>query len=401
MNIIPRVYPSGRKAWQVLGVRVKGKRKQPCFKTKEKAEAWLAAEKLKLRAHGGLGGDITGAEMAEIVVSRKRLSEVGVTISEAVEFYLKHATRLREEITVPEMIERFRESRQKLKKSDRYVKQLKVSLGSLGELHPLTKAHELTQDDVETWLAANAKNWGPVTRDNYLGDVSAMYGWACGKTRGYARMNPAKDVERVNPRRGKIIALHVDRATELLQAAAEQRRWRVLGYVVLGMLGGIRPAEIERLDWEAVDLDEKHVIVLATDAKTAARRVVDLTDEAVAWLRLIPMPLRSGPILAKKGWVDEWTIFRRELGWNVGRKTKHLVPPVAPMVHGKWPHDAMRHTFASMHWAEHQNEALLQVQMGHRSAKMIHEHYRAVKTRAEASIFWRFTPSLELMKLLS
>ncbi len=393
MKIIPRVYESGRRAWQVLLPRVKGKRKQPCFSTREKAEIFMAAEKVKLKSHGGMGGDIRGAEMAEIVVARKRLEDVGATLSEAVEFYLKHATRLREEITVPELIERFWESRERMKKSVRYVRQLKVSLGTLGLLFPLTKAHELTQDDVEAWLGAHSHSWGPVTRDNYLGDVSAMYEWGRGKTRGYARINPAKDVERVNARRGQIVALDVERATELLSEAAEQKRWRVLAHVVFGMLGGIRPAEIERLNWNAVDLDERHVIVMAEDAKTAARRVVDLTAEAVAWLRLIPVECRVGMITPKKGWVDEWIVFRRELGWDVGRKgSKHLPPPVAKMVHGRWPHDALRHTYASMHYAEHQNEALLQVQMGHRSAKMIHQHYRAVKTRAEAALFWRFGP---------
>ncbi len=397
MKIIPRVYGSGKRAWQVLLPRVNGKRKQPCFSTREKAEAFMAAEKAKMRSHGELGGDITGGEMAEIVVGRKRLAEVGASLSEAVEFYLKHATRLREEITVPELIERFRESREKMKKSTRYVRQLKVSLSTLGLLFPLTKAHELTQDNVEDWLAANAQNWGPVTRDNYLGDVSAMYEWARGKTRGYARINPAKDVERVNARRGQIVALDVERATELLSEAAKQKQWRVLAHVVLGMLGGIRPAEIERLNWTALDVDERHVIVMAEDAKTAARRVVDLTAEAEAWLRLIPVECRMGMITPKKGWVDEWTVFRRELGWDVGRKkSKHLPPPVMPMVHGRWPHDALRHTFASMHYAQHQNEALLQVQMGHRSAKMIHQHYRALKTRAEAALFWSFGPPPEI-----
>lgn len=43
IKIIPRIYDSGRRAWQVLMPRVNGKRKQPCFKTREKAEAFLAA----------------------------------------------------------------------------------------------------------------------------------------------------------------------------------------------------------------------------------------------------------------------------------------------------------------------------------------------------------------------
>jgi len=390
MKIIPRVYPSGRKAWQVLLPRVDGKRKQPCFKTKEKAEAFLAEQKQKLARHGSLGAEIVGKEMAAIVAVREKLRAAGATIEEAAEFYLRHAARLKEELKLAELVERFRQSRRELRLSDRYVTQLGVSLGSLARFYPVKLAHEVTQANIESWLRAHG--WGPKTCNNYLGDVAAMFEWAKGGGRGYVRMNPALEIERQKWVRGKIEVLPVVRAKELLQYAAEQREWRVLAHVVLGMLAGIRPAEIERLAWSAVDLEERTVIVLATDAKTAARRVVDLTPAAVAWLRLIPQELRVGEIIEPSGWVDEWTVFRRELGWDVGRKAKHLPVPVAPMRHGRWPHDAMRHTFASMHYAVHQNELLLQTQMGHRSARMLHQHYRAVVTRAEALEFWGFAP---------
>jgi integrase len=58
----------------------------------------------------------------------------------------------------------------------------------------------------------------------------------------------------------------------------------------------------------------------------------------------------------------------------------------------EWPHNAMRHTFASMHYAAYENEAKLQVQMGHESAAMLHRNYRAIKTRTEAAAFWDLRP---------
>lgn len=409
MRVRRRVYESGQVAFQLdLGV-VNGRRVQKAFATKEAAMNALRAERAKRERHGTLGDAVTSEEMAEIVVARARLRDCGASLLEAVEFYLLHATRLREEITVAELVRRFREDRAARGKSERYVRQLGVSLGNLARFFPLKKAHEMTQSDVETWLRSNA--WRGKTHNNYLGDVAALFEWAKASTRGHVRMNPTREIERVTWRAQGIVALKVEQCEELLREAVKQQRWRVLSHVVLGMLAGIRPAEIERLKWDAIDLNERTVVVMAQDAKTAARRVVDLTEEAVAWLRLIPEGMRDGGrgmrdgglgmrVIERKGWVDEWTVFRRGLGWDVGGERKHLPKKNkadksvrAPFGgHGRWPHDALRHTFASMHYAFHQNEALLQVQMGHRSARMLHQHYRAVVTPGEARRFWALRP---------
>lgn len=394
MKIRVRKYESGKICYQLDLGKVHGKRVQKAFDTKMAAEKEMKRERKRRAAHGALGGDLLGDELAEIVMARARLRECGASIAEAVEFYLKHATRLREEVLLPDLVTRFRADRMNRGKSERYVSQLGVSLGNLARFYPLKKAHELTQHDVELWLSSNG--WKGKTHNNYLGDVAAMFEWACATSRGHARTNPTREIERMTWRGKRIVALEVQRCEELLAMAAEQERWRVLGYVVLGMLCGIRPAEIERLYWDAVSLEERTVVVLATDAKTAARRVVDLTAEAVEWLRLIPGAMRderSGMrVIERKGWEDEWVIFRRELGWEVGRGARHLPPTTAVVRHGRWPHDALRHTFASMHYAQHRNEALLQVQMGHRSARMLHQHYRAVVTPAEARRFWGLRP---------
>ena len=45
-----------------------------------------------------------------------------------------------------------------------------------------------------------------------------------------------------------------------------------------------------------------------------------------------------------------------------------------------------------LHYAMHQNEALLQTQMGHESKEELHRHYRAITTRAEAGRFWKLMP---------
>lgn len=393
MKIRRRVYASGKVAYQLdVGV-VDGKRVQKSYPNAAAARRALKRLERARERHGALGADLSPAEMAEIVAVRARLRAAGATLTEAAEFYLAQAGRLKERLLLPELARRFRDDREARKKSVRYVRQLKVSLDSLAELYPLKHADEVTQEDVEKWLRAHPA-WSVKTRANYLGDVGAMFEWALGKPRGHARVNPTLEIERDSWHREEVGTLHVDRCAELLRAAVAQGAWRILAYAVLGMFGGLRRAEIERLEWGRINLDEGTVVVGAADAKTAARRVVDLTANAVAWLKLIPEERRQiGKVIRITGFVDAWTVFRRELGWDVGHNGRKNIPPsdVKP-VHGSWPGNALRHTFASMHYAQHQNEAVLQVQMGHRSAKMIHQHYRAVKTRAEAAAFWALAP---------
>lgn len=392
MKIRQRTYRSGKVGWQLdLGV-VEGKRVQRAFETKTEALEALARERKRRVAHGAMGGSLRPEEMVEFLHARQRLRESGaeVSIGEVVEWYLRQAPRRREGIAVPELVRRFRESRDELGLSQRYVGQLGVSLGSLARMFPLRLAHELTARDVRAWL--DAGGWQAKTMNNYLGDVSAMMEWAMGKSRAYVTENVTLEIERRKWTRGAVRALSVGQCEELLREAVKQERWRVLAYLVLGMLGGIRPAEIERLRWDAIDLEERTVIVLATDAKTAARRVVDLTENAVAWLRCGMRKAERGMVIERKGWEDEWVVFRRSLGWEVGGVKRHLPKSEAQPVHGRWPHDALRHTFASMHYAMWQNEAALQVQMGHRSARMLHQHYRAVVKPEEARRFWGLRP---------
>jgi integrase len=147
----------------------------------------------------------------------------------------------------------------------------------------------------------------------------------------------------------------------------------------------------------AINLDEGTVIVLAETAKTGSRRVVDLSDNAVAWLRSVERPVGR---LCVGRWSERWRAFRRGCGWGVGADDKgerslafKAAVKAVPVTRGRWRADVLRHTFASMHYAHFQDEGLLKAQMGHwERADTLHRYYRALKTRAEAGAFWELRP---------
>jgi integrase len=64
-------------------------------------------------------------------------------------------------------------------------------------------------------------------------------------------------------------------------------------------------------------------------------------------------------------------------------RTRSLVP---------WPHDALRHSFASYHLAKFQNAPALALELGHQSNALIFSNYRRRVTEAEATEYFNLVP---------
>lgn len=387
MKIRRRVYASGKVAWQLDLGESGGKRVQRSYGSEKAALKAMADARKTMARHGAAGALFSPGEMAEIVIAKERLEAVGASISDAVEHYLRSGSAVRESVTVEELVRRFRAAKEDDGCSSRYLRQLGVSLGAFAKHCGSTAASGIVREDVETWLRSNS--WSPKTRNNYVGDVRALCEW--GRTRGLIRTNPVVGISRAKLGDGEIGTLSVGQCGALLRGGLA--RPDVMGFIVLGMFGGLRPAEIQRLDWSAVDLRARTVVVAGSQAKTRRRRVVDLCPNAVAWIKASKVE-RNGKIVGR-WWDARWRLFRAAMGWDVGVGEKGVKRRDSKPIHGPWPHNALRHTYASMHYAMHQNEALLQAQMGHENAAMLHRHYRALRTRSEAAKFWALRP-LEL-----
>ena len=65
-----------------------------------------------------------------------------------------------------------------------------------------------------------------------------------------------------------------------------------------------------------------------------------------------------------------------------------------------WPHNAMRHTLATMHLAHFKDEKRLQLLLGHVDAGLIYSNYRGLETPANAAKFWALRPRLWGLALL-
>src|SRR5207247_8917455 len=76
----------------------------------------------------------------------------------------------------------------------------------------------------------------------------------------------------------------VDELRSLLESA-QSIAPDVVPMLAIRTFAGLREAEIERLDWNEVDLARGHIEVTAAKAKSARRRTVPILPNLAAWLR--------------------------------------------------------------------------------------------------------------------
>jgi integrase len=131
-------------------------------------------------------------------------------------------------------------------------------------------------------------------------------------------------------------------------------------------------AELERLDWNAVDLERKMIEVRAGQAKTASRRVIPISDNLAAWLTPLE---RKGKIV----------------------RTKELqthVPALARALKIGWPRNVLRHSFISYRIADVKSADQVALEAGN-SPSIIFKHYRELTTEEQAEKWFSIMPKKE------
>lgn len=398
MKVRARKLPSGKLSWQLDCGKINGRRVQINFKTKEAAEAEKISRTAELKLHGASAFQLSGEDRVRMVVARDKLGAAGASIEDAVSFYLKHAKPVGEPITFAALWKGCRAAKEDEGKSVEYLRQLKsVGKAFARAGHGEKLSHEIGKEDVRGWLKAN--HWAPKTWNNYLTDLKTIFSW--GIAHGHLKLNPCEGIERKTTQDGEIRFLSVDECARLLTRAAAPKpplprydakgRWLALKpedesfqdflpLITLGLFCGPRPdKELGGMPCSDIKLDEGHelIVITAGRAKSRRRRTVDLPANAVAWLKFAQ---------ENCGWTMEGKLQPR----NFKKRWKRLREQCG--LFADWPHDAMRHTFATYEYALEQNEAKLQVKLAHRSAQMLHAHYRGLTTPQEARRFRELMP---------
>jgi integrase len=294
------------------------------------------------------------------------LQPFGKSLRDAGDFFLKYLREAHKSITVEALVTEALAMQKRINRSQDHQNDLKGRLGHFCEKFGTLPVRTVQTKEIEEWL--HALRLAPQSFNNYRARVSSLFGY--GVKCGYLDRNPVSAIDKMKSVDQAPGIFTVDELRLLLEKAPAE----LLPMFAIGAFAGLRTAEVVRLEWSDVDLRRGHINIAATKSKTARRRLITMAPNLRAWLA--PYASHTGRL------------------WTKHRDNYHFVVTHFWKAAGlaEWPHNVLRHSFASYHLAKHQDAPRLALDMGHVSPHMIFSNYREIVTPEEAEQYWQIFP---------
>ena len=328
---------------------------------------------------GRAGFSLTKQQYDDAVTALGILKPFGVTLEHVASYFARHEKPKSGDIIVSALVDQYVEEKRKgtnakggLPVRDRSLEDIQCRLGRFARTHGSHLVKQLREDVVKEWLFADTEI-APQTRVNYFRNLRAFFNYAVG--RGYMAENPLGRIK-VGAEPSTPSILTVDQSSALLTQALNRTSAALLPYVALGLFCGIRSEELAKLEWAHVNLAAGTVTIPASIAKKRRIRIVTMPPCCREWLT---------EWLARSGEGQSGAI--RPIGFPKRFRALLRAAQIS-----EWPHNALRHSAASYHYAKHSNASLTCAMLGQRSDDVLFTHYRSLVTPEEAERFYSLVP---------
>jgi integrase len=396
-----KVFKSGKSnlPWKVDG-RVNGKRTRRFFELKDDAETWADRRNTQIEKTGSTG-DISDELRHEAMICADMLIPAKATLTDAVRFYIKHQSIAARSKPMTDVIEEIKSyTKDQVKKGEISRDHLRgILTTSKRLLEPFgdRMVCDIQKHEIVSWLQGLKFLNGDEPLSATAKDYARRYAttvFAFAVDRGYATDNPAHGIEKMS-KAGSIGILAPHEVSALLNNCHSS----MIPFYAIGIFAGLRPySEIARLDWDKFDWEDNMIevanIKTAGHSNSARERYVDIAPNLLEWLR--PHRKASGRVLpgnfrdylygSCKGRTVKFPTDRERA---IAALEKDGLPAFGLK---EWPQDAMRHTYASMHYAKHEDAGKTAAQMGHSNSQMVFNAYRRKVKPKDAEKFWSITP---------
>lgn len=341
------------------------KRYRETFASRSDAENRAKAVAKAIRDQKALGVALTGADRDSYLRAMKLLEPTGVSLHDAVESFVKNRREVElPQTTVGEVAEEMIAAKRADGVSEVYQHNLQVVTNTIRKAFP-GLIIELTTAQLDDWL--RSLKISPRSRHNIRQTLITLFRFA--RSRGYLpdeRTTAAEKTARGKVVEGEIEIFQPEELSMLLIHATPD----LVPFLAIGGFAGLRPAEIQRLEWRDVRLEQGFIEVKAKNSKTASRRLVPIQPNLSAWLT--PYSEQTGPVCRMQ---------------KIQRKSSEL----AAKLKLKWPNNGLRHSYGSYRLAILKNVAELALEMGN-SPGMIFRHYRELVAERDAKAWFSISP---------
>ena len=374
---LSKVKVNGRRFYCVTWPKIGKGRNRQFFKDKTEAETVLKQKLVQQENYGTAGLSFNERQRAEYLECAELLQPFNATIRDAVHFYVPHLHATKRTCTAAELVDELLKVKEADGASERYLSDLRSRLTQFSENFDGKPVAEITSAQIDEWLRSlsdkNGKRLAPVTRNNFRRVLIVAFNFA--KRRGYCVSNPAEESAKAKEIESPVGILTVDQTALLLESAAIE----FVPYIAIGAFAGLRRAELERLEWQEVDLLSGLIEVTASKAKSARRRFVRIQPNLEKWLR--PYAQLTGNVTP--------------LGYRALLEATREAAGIR-----QWPQNALRHSFASYHLAKFNDAAALALELGHTNSNLVFQHYRQLVKPKQAERYWKIAPSAAGKKVI-
>lgn len=326
---------------------------------------------------------LTNADSESYSHAIQLLRPIGLPLHSAVEEYVaarlklngeslasvvsEHLARKRDipQRRVDEIVDELLSAKQHDGLSPRYIYALRSDLTRFRNAFR-TNIGSITSRVIEDWLIA--QKVGARTRNNLRTSIVTLFHFA--RSRGYlpkAQPTEADDVRRAKDRGGKIGILTPKQLASLIYKAPAD----IELYIAVAAFTGMRASEILRLDFSEINFERGHITVAAEKSKTATRRLVPVLPPLAQWL---------APYRGRKGKVVEHSVERRTIVFAKGQRIE-------------WPHNCLRHSYATYRLAAVSDTARVALEMGNSPQKLM-TNYRELADEHDAAAWFSIAPAL-------
>jgi integrase len=349
-----------------------GARRQLFFETK--AAAIGAIELLKTKKHnlGVLASALSAPQIAEASQAFKILEPYGIGLLDAIRSHIALVKARSSSVTLGQAFDRYAESRQT--RTPKYLREIQYARTTFGPLLD-SMICDITASDLEPILdplpgpTRNAK----MRRANSVFNFATRRGWMGGSS------NPISSIDFAPETRKEVEIFPVETVQKLLNCTLENDLEFLPVYIFTFFTGTRSDGEIARVLWSDVRIAERTLVLRAAITKIKRRRIVPLSDNAVAWLS--EFQARGGNMTT--GLVAPWPPHVRHARHRSNYRAIGLK---------RWIQSGARHSFASYWLGLNQDIDRLCLLTGHSDPDVMFERYHAGVASGEAAKYWSIMP---------